>query len=309
MSQQQDSRIDRVKQYLLQFQHNMCQALEQHDSSTFLTESWSREQGGGGQTCVLEDGDVIEKAGVNFSHVFGEHLPKAATDKRPNLVDAPFQALGVSVIVHPRNPFAPTSHANLRFFIATPPDAEPVWWFGGGFDLTPYYAFDNDCIEWHQHAKAACDELDPHLYAYYKDWCDQYFYLPHRQEARGIGGLFFDDLNDYDFESCFAFIKSVGHNYLTAYYDILERRCDHFYQQRHRDFQCYRRGRYVEFNLLYDRGTLFGLQSGGRTESILVSMPPQVCWRYNWQPEPDTPEYNLVHDYLIAQDWLSGHGS
>lgn len=304
MSDAHDSTVDRVKHYLLGFQNTMCQMLEEQDGGAFIEETWQREQGGGGQTRVLEDSAIIEKAGVNFSHVCGEHLPKAATDKRPHLVDAPFQALGVSVIVHPRNPFVPTSHANLRFFIATPPDQEPVWWFGGGFDLTPYYAFEDDCIEWHQYAKAACDELDSDLYAYYKDWCDQYFYLPHRQEARGIGGLFFDDLNEYGFDNCFDFIQNVGHNYLSAYQAIVQRRRDHFYQQRHRDFQCYRRGRYVEFNLLYDRGTLFGLQSGGRTESILVSMPPQVYWRYNWQPEPGTAEKELSEYYLVAQEWI-----
>lgn len=301
---QSDDYVRRVKSFLQGFQDNVCDQLQALDGQAFLSDTWQREAGGGGDSRVLEGGQLVEKAGVNFSHVTGDHLPQAATQKRPHLVDAPFQALGVSIIVHPRNPFIPTTHANLRFFIATPSDREPIWWFGGGFDLTPYYGFEDDCIEWHRYAKSACDQLDSDLYAHYKSWCDDYFYLPHRQEARGIGGLFFDDLNEYGFEDCLTFIKSVGGNFLEGYTNIVERRRNHDYGQQHRDFQCYRRGRYVEFNLLYDRGTLFGLQSGGRTESILVSMPPQVTWVYNWHPQEGTPERELMDYYLVPREWL-----
>jgi len=253
---------------------------------------------------VLAGARVIEKAGVNFSHVHGRQLPQAATAKRPELIDASFQALGVSVVVHPLNPYAPTSHFNVRFIVVEKEGMAPYWWFGGGFDLTPYYGFVEDCVHWHQMAKAACDGFKADAYAKYKKWADQYFYLKHRQEARGIGGIFYDDLNEGEFEHCFAFMQSVGNHYIRAYQAILATRKNHAYSQTERDFQLYRRGRYVEFNLLYDRGTLFGLQSGGRTESILMSLPPLVAWHYDWQPQAGSAERKLYDEFLPAKEWL-----
>jgi coproporphyrinogen III oxidase len=294
-----------VKDYLHHLQNRICAVLEIEDGQTkFIEDSWRHGEGGGGRTRFLENGDVIEKAGVNFSHVLGQRLPPAATAKRPDLIDRQFQAMGVSVVVHPRNPFAPTSHMNVRFIVAEKPDADPVWWFGGGFDMTPYYGFEKDCQHWHRNAKLACELGGSDAYAHYKKACDEYFYLKHRDEPRGIGGLFFDDLNQLGFEKSFAFMRSVGDHYLMAYQPILAKRKLHPYQQKHRDFQCYRRGRYVEFNLLFDRGTLFGLQSGGRTESILMSLPPNVAWKYDWKPEQGSAEAELYEKFLKVQDWV-----
>ncbi|MFQ6023941.1 MAG: oxygen-dependent coproporphyrinogen oxidase, partial [Acidiferrobacterales bacterium] len=263
---------EKVRDYLLDLQDRICRALEQNDGiAHFREDAWERPQGGGGRTRVLVDGGVFERAGVNFSHVHGEALPSSATAQRPELAGRGFQALGVSVVIHPRNPFVPTSHCNVRFFTAEKPAVAPVWWFGGGFDLTPYYGFEEDAIHWHRTAKAACDPCGEDYYARFKQWCDQYFYIKHRNEPRGIGGLFFDDLNENGFDHCFGFMRNVGDHFLPAYLPIVERRKGTPYGERERNFQLYRRGRYVEFNLVYDRGTLFGLQSGGRTESILMS--------------------------------------
>ncbi len=294
-----------VKRYLLNLQSRVCERLEAVDQTrTFATESWTRPEGGGGMSRVITDGRVFEKGGVNFSHVMGETMPPSATAHRPQLAGAPWQAMGVSLVMHPHNPYVPTSHANVRFFIASPPDQAPVWWFGGGYDLTPYYGFDEDCVHWHRIAKAACDPFGPTVYRNYKRWCDEYFYLAHRDEPRGIGGLFFDDRNTGDFDRDFALMQSVGDSYMDAYEPIVRRRMDHDFGARQRDFQLYRRGRYVEFNLVYDRGTLFGLQSGGRTESILMSLPPLVRWDYNRNPEPGTAEAVLTDHFLTGRDWL-----
>jgi coproporphyrinogen III oxidase len=297
--------IEQVKNYLLTLQERLCTAFAEEDGKqSFQEDEWQREQGGGGRSRVLSNGAVFEQAGVNFSQVYGAKLPASATAQRPELAGRSFQAMGVSLVIHPLNPYVPTSHANLRFFIAEKPDQEPVWWFGGGFDLTPYYGFEEDAIHWHRTAKAACDPFGEELYARYKDWCDNYFFLKHRNEPRGVGGLFFDDLNQWDFETCFAFLQSIGNHYLPAYLPIVKKRKAIPYGERERDFQLYRRGRYVEFNLVYDRGTLFGLQSGGRTESILMSLPPLVKWRYNWQPEPGSPEAKLYDVFLKPKAWV-----
>lgn len=295
-----------VQDYLLDLQHRICLALEAFEpEARFKTDRWERAEGGGGHSRVLEDGAVFERAGVNFSQVRGLHLPPSASATRPELAGRSFQALGVSLVIHPRNPYVPTSHANVRFFLAEKPGAEPVWWFGGGFDLTPYYGFEADARHWHQTALAACAPFGPECYPRYKQWCDDYFYLKHRNEPRGVGGLFFDDLNAGGFERCFALTRSIGDHYLPAYVPLVARRKEIPYGERERQFQAYRRGRYVEFNLVYDRGTLFGLQSGGRTESILMSLPPQVSWRYAWQPEPGTPEAQLYEVFLRPRDWLA----
>lgn len=297
--------LDVVKAYLLKLQDRICEGLESEDSrAEFLQDSWEREAGGGGRSRVMTNGKVFEKAGVNFSHVYGESLPPSATAVRPELAGRSFHAVGVSLVVHPENPFVPTSHANVRFFIAEKEGEEPVWWFGGGYDLTPYYGFEEDCISWHETARAACEPFGEEIYPKYKKWCDEYFYLKHRNEARGVGGLFFDDLNEWGFEKSFAFMQSVGNSYLDAYLPIVDRRKDVRYGASERDFQLYRRGRYVEFNLVFDRGTLFGLQSGGRTESILMSLPPLVRWEYNWQPEPGSEEARLTEFFLQQQNWL-----
>jgi coproporphyrinogen III oxidase len=297
------SDIDQVKDYLLALQNRICAELQQLDGEAeFAHDRWERAAGGGGESRVLADGRIFEQAGVGFSHVFGEQMPASATKHRPELAGKQFQAVGVSLVLHPRNPYIPTTHANFRFFNAG--GKNPIWWFGGGYDLTPYYPFHEDVVHWHKTAKASCDPFGEALYPRYKKWCDEYFYLKHRDETRGVGGLFFDDLNEPDFEASFGFLKSVGDSFLEAYVPIVNRRCDHPYGNRQRDFQLYRRGRYVEFNLIYDRGTLFGLQSGGRTESILMSLPPQVRWQYGWRPEPGSPEETLYLDYLQAHDWL-----
>lgn len=296
-----------VKQYLLSLQDAICQQLEAEDGvATFVEDNWQRDGGGGGRTRVLTDGAVFEQGGVNFSHVFGDKLPPSATAQRPELAGRSFQAMGVSLVIHPHNPMIPTSHANVRFFIADKEGAEPVWWFGGGFDLTPYYGFEEDCVAWHKTAKTACEPFGEGVYERYKQWCDDYFFLKHRHEPRGVGGLFFDDLHEWGFDKCFAFMRSVGDHYIQAYRPIVNRRKDLAFTQAQRDFQLYRRGRYVEFNLVYDRGTLFGLQSGGRTESILMSLPPLVKWRYNWQPEEGTEEARLYRDFLRPRDWVNG---
>lgn len=293
-----------VKSYLLDLQNFICGMIEKEDEiGLFAEDLWSYPQGGGGITRILTDGKVIEKGGVNFSHVQGKSLPTAATVKRPELKDCHFQALGVSTVIHPLNPFVPTSHMNVRFIMVEKPDGDVFWWFGGGFDLTPYYGFVEDCRHWHMTAKSACEPFGADVYPRFKKWCDEYFYLKHRDEPRGIGGLFFDDLNEWGFERSFEFIRNVGDSYIQAYQPILAARKSHVYTEKHREFQCYRRGRYVEFNLLYDRGTLFGLQSGGRTESILMSLPSPVVWKYNWRPEPDSEEERLYKEFLVRKEW------
>jgi len=295
-----------IERYLLELQERICAAFEAEDGrARFREDRWERPGGGGGRTRVLVDGAVFEQAGVNYSHVHGPALPPAATARRPELAGCAFRALGVSLVVHPRNPHVPTSHCNVRFFIAERPEADAVWWFGGGFDLTPYYGYEEDCVHWHRVAKAACDPFGADYYARFKRWCDEYFYVKHRGEPRGIGGLFFDDLNEGGFEHGFGFLRSVGDHYLDAYLPIVARRKHTPYGERERAFQLYRRGRYVEFNLVYDRGTLFGLQSGGRTESILMSLPPLAAWRYDWHPEPGSPEARLYDHFLQPRDWLA----
>jgi coproporphyrinogen III oxidase len=297
-----------VKRYLDELQARICAAIEARDSARFCRDPWVRAEGGGGETRVLSEGSVFERAGVSVSHVFGEKLPPASSNLRPQIVGAPFQAMGLSLVLHPRNPHAPTTHANVRFIEATPADAAPVWWFGGGFDLTPYYPYDEDVLHWHRTASEACRPFGAHLYAKYKDWCDRYFYLPHRNETRGVGGLFFDDLSDGGFEACFGFLRSVGDHFLPAYLPIIDRRKDQAYGERERQFQLYRRGRYVEFNLVHDRGTAFGLQSRGRTESILMSLPPLARWEYDWQPEAGSAEARLYADFLRPRDYLTELG-
>jgi coproporphyrinogen III oxidase len=305
----------RVRKYLLGLQDRICVALEAEDgSASFVEDDWSRDEagdspgeaslGGGGRTRVLNSGAVFEQAGVNFSHVTGASLPPSATAIRPELAGRSFEALGVSLVMHPENPHVPTSHANVRFFIAEKEGEEPVWWFGGGYDLTPYYPVIEDVVSWHTTAHAACKPFGEGVYSRYKEWCDRYFYLKHREEARGVGGLFFDDLNEWGFDRSFEFLQAVGDSYLEAYLPIVRRRKGGSWTERQRQFQLYRRGRYVEFNLVWDRGTLFGLQSGGRTESILMSLPPLVSWRYNWQPEPGSEEA-VLYDCLAPRDWLA----
>ncbi len=297
--------IEAIRSYLLALQKSITDALCDLDSVLVLQEDeWDREDGGGGCSRVMRNGQIFEQAGINFSHVFGDELPASATAHRPELTGRKFQALGVSLVIHPANPYVPTTHMNVRFFVAEKEDNDPIWWFGGGFDLTPYYGFEEDAKHWHAAAKNACAEYGEDIYPRYKKWCDDYFYLKHRQEQRGIGGLFFDDLNEWEFDKCFAFLRSVGDAFLPAYIPIVERRKDIEYDEKQRQFQLYRRGRYVEFNLVYDRGTLFGLQSGGRTESILMSLPPKVRWEYDWQPEPGTPEAELYDKYLQPRDWV-----
>jgi coproporphyrinogen III oxidase len=294
-----------VKTYLLALQDRLSSAITAEDGGErFREETWERPEGGGGRSRVLSEGAVFEQAGVGFSHVHGPGLPPSATAQRPELAGRSFEALGVSVVFHPRNPYVPTTHMNVRFFLAEKPGHEPVWWFGGGFDLTPYYGFEEDAVHWHTVARQACEPFGAGVYPRLKRWCDEYFFLRHRNEPRGIGGLFFDDWNEWAFERCFELLQGIGDHFLRAYLPILRRRRDTPYGERERDFQLYRRGRYVEFNLVWDRGTLFGLQSGGRTESILMSLPPLVRWRYNWQPEPGTPEARLYEEFLKPRDWL-----
>ena len=298
--------IEQVKAYLLELQAGICDALAAEDGrGSFLVDEWHRPEGGGGISRVLSDGAVFEKAGVNFSHVTGQNLPPSASAARPELAGRSFQAMGVSLVIHPHNPHIPTSHANVRMFVAEKDGEEPVWWFGGGYDLTPYYGNRDDCVSWHRVAAEACAPFGEDVYPRYKAWCDEYFYLRHRNEPRGVGGLFFDDLNSWDFDTSFAFLRAVGDSFLPAYRPIVQRRKNDEYSDRERQFQLYRRGRYVEFNLVFDRGTLFGLQSGGRTEAILMSLPPLVRWEYDFQPEPGTPEFELTDFYLQSRDWLA----
>ena len=297
--------IDNVKNFLLNLQDNICLALETVEpEERFFEDNWERAEGGGGRARVLTGGDVIEQGGVNFSHVFGSNLPPSATAARPELANRQFQAMGVSLVIHPNNPYVPTSHANVRFFVAEKEGENPIWWFGGGFDLTPFYPFKKDVIHWHETARKACEPFGSDVYPRYKKCCDDYFFLKHRNETRGVGGLFFDDLNEWGFDRCFAFMQSVGKHYIDAYLPIVQKRKNTPFNENQRAFQLYRRGRYVEFNLVFDRGTLFGLQSGGRTESILISMPPVANWKYNWQPEPGSEEAILYEHYLKPQDWL-----
>lgn len=302
LSQQVDK--EAVKRFLLTLQDTICSALENEDGgASFIEDAWQREAGGGGRSRVLRDGTVFEQAGVNFSHVYGDKMPGSATAHRPELAGRSFEAMGVSLVVHPNNPHVPTSHANVRFFIAEKEGEAPVWWFGGGFDLTPFYPVEEDCRHWHQTAKAICAPFGDEVYPEHKAWCDRYFFLPHRNETRGVGGLFFDDLNAWGFDRCFDYIKAVGTGYLEAYLPVVKKRKTTEYGERERAFQLYRRGRYVEFNLVYDRGTLFGLQSGGRTESILMSMPPLVRWEYGFEPEPGSAEERLYKEYLMPREW------
>ena len=297
--------INAVKHYLLSLQDSICAALEQADGSAhFVEDSWQRAAGGGGRTRVMANGAVIEKGGVNFSHVFGDQLPASATAHRPELAGRKFQAMGVSLVIHPHNPYIPTSHANVRFFIAEQDGEAPIWWFGGGFDLTPYYGDKADCRAWHQAAKDACDPFGPEIHGRFQRWCDEYFYLKHRDEPRGVGGLFFDDFNELGFAQSFALMRAIGDAFAPAYCPIVAKHKDTPYGERQRDFQLHRRGRYVEFNLVYDRGTLFGLQSGGRTESILMSLPPEVRWGYDWKPAPGSEEAQLYDIYLQPCNWL-----
>lgn len=295
--------IQRVKHYLLDLQQSICAKLEHLDGEGhFITDQWERPQGGGGRSRVMSKGHVIEQGGVNFSHVFGDKMPASATAARPELAGRHFQAMGVSLVIHPQNPYIPTSHANVRFFVAEKEGAEPIWWFGGGFDLTPFYPNKDDVAHWHSVAKNLCAPFGKEVYAEHKAWCDQYFFLPHRNETRGVGGLFFDDLNQWGFERSFAYMQAVGNGYMDAYGPIIERNRNRSFSDQQRQFQLYRRGRYVEFNLVYDRGTLFGLQSGGRTESILMSMPPLARWEYAYQAEENTPEAEL-QNWLKPTDW------
>ncbi|HEY6281745.1 MAG TPA: oxygen-dependent coproporphyrinogen oxidase [Burkholderiales bacterium] len=297
-----------VKNYFLDLQSRIVAHFEKIDGKPFRAVFWDRPLGGGGISCVVEEGQVFERGGVNFSHVHGEKLPPSATASRPELTGRSFEAMGVSVVMHPRNPYCPTVHLNVRFLCAHPRSSEvvsDVWWFGGGMDLTPYYGFEEDCVHFHQTCKDTLAPFGAEYYPRFKKWCDEYFFIKHRKEPRGIGGIFFDDFNELDFEKSFKLMQSVGDHFLQAYLPILERRMNMPYGERERDFQAYRRGRYVEFNLVYDRGTLFGLQTGGRAESILISLPPTVKWRYDWKPEPDSPEAKFYKEFLIAQNWVS----
>lgn len=297
--------IAAVKDWLRRLQESIVAGLEVLDGQSFVRDGWERPAGGGGLSCVLENGQLFERAGVNFSHVRGSELPPSASAQRPELAGRAWEAMGVSLVLHPRNPYVPTVHMNVRFFVALDPaGGEPVWWFGGGMDLTPYYGFEEDAVHFHASCRDALQPFGPDYHARFKAWCDRYFFLRHRNEARGVGGIFFDDLNEGGFEACFALVRSVGEHFLPAYAPIVQRRRDLPWGERERDFQCYRRGRYVEFNLVFDRGTLFGLQSGGRTESILVSMPPEVRWRYDWHPEPGSAEEKLYRDFLPHRDWV-----
>jgi coproporphyrinogen III oxidase len=297
-----------VKSYLNELQDRISAAVEKLDSVKFRRDAWVRPEGGGGESRILSDGAVFERAGVSVSHVFGEKLPPSASNQRPEIAGAPFEAMGLSLVFHPRNPHVPTTHCNVRFLVARPAAGPEIWWFGGGFDLTPYYPCDEDVLHWHRCARDACQPFGSDVYEKYKAWCDRYFFLPHRNETRGVGGLFFDDLNEGGFSRCFAFQRSVGDHFLPAFLPVLERRKDQPYGDRERQFQLYRRGRYVEFNLVLDRGTLFGLQSRGRTESILMSLPPIVRWEYDWHPAPGSAEARLYENFLRPRDYLTELG-
>lgn len=297
--------IEQVKSYLLQLQESICEALAKEDGQAeFIKDQWQRPEGGGGISRVIKDGAVFEKGGVNFSHVYGQAMPASATAARPELAGRSFQAMGVSLVLHPHNPKIPTSHANVRFFMAEKEGEEPVWWFGGGYDLTPYYLYEEDAKHWHQTAFNACEPFGENVYSDYKKWCDEYFYLKHRGEARGIGGLFFDDVNEQGFEQSFKFMQSVGNSFVPAYLPIIQKRRGEAFTEQQKDYQLYRRGRYVEFNLVFDRGTLFGLQSGGRTESILMSLPPVVKWDYQWQVPENSEEARLLAVLQNPREWI-----
>lgn len=301
---------DAVRSYLRQLQDDIVKSLRQIDrDAEFIEDAWTRPNGGGGRTRVIRDGRVFEQCGINFSHVFGDRLPPSASAHRPELAGRRFEAMGVSLVAHPLNPYAPSSHLNVRFFISERSGSAPAWWFGGGFDLTPYYGFPEDVLHWHRNARDACAPFGDHLYPRLKQWCDDYFFIKHRNEPRGVGGIFFDDFDEGGFDHAFSFMRSVGDHYLPGYLPLVERHWEKTYGDRERDFQKYRRGRYVEFNLVQDRGTLFGLQSGGRAESILVSMPPEVSWRYGYGPESGTPEAELYEQFLVVRDWLGDSGA
>jgi len=293
-----------IKAYLQDLQQRIVAALEEVDGASFLTDSWERPEGGGGTSRIIEEGNVFERGGVGFSHVMGKNLPPSAAANRPEIAGREWEAMGVSLVLHPRNPYAPTVHMNVRFFVAKADGQEPVWWFGGGMDLTPYYGFTEDATHFHRSCRDALAPFGDDLHPRFKKWCDDYFYLKHRKEARGVGGIFFDDFNALPLDESFALMRSVGDGFIGAYLPILQLRKDTPYGERERDFQAYRRGRYVEFNLVFDRGTLFGLQSGGRTESILMSMPPVVKWRYDWQPQDGSPEARLYSDFLPHREWI-----
>jgi len=297
--------LRRVHDYFSDLQSRIVERLEALDGERFLSDEWQRPEGGGGLTRVIEGGNVFERGGVNFSHVMGDRLPPSATAARPQLAGCEFEVTGVSLVLHPFNPYVPTVHMNVRFFVAQKENADAVWWFGGGMDLTPYYGFEEDARHFHGTCRDALATFGADYYPRFKRWCDEYFYIRHRREPRGIGGIFFDDLNQGGFDHCFALTRSVGDHFLPAYEPILQRRETLSYGERERDFQAYRRGRYVEFNLVYDRGTLFGLQSNGRAEAILMSLPPAVRWRYDWRPEPGSAEARLTTDFLVARDWLA----
>ena len=299
--------IEQVKKYLINLQNDICEEFGGLDStSSFDKDVWERDDGrGSGITRVISNGSLFEKGGVNFSIIRGDRMPKSATESRPELEGRKFKAVGISLVLHPDNPFIPTTHANLRFFIAENEKEEPLWWFGGGFDLTPYYGFEEDVIHWHQVANNACKPFGDKIYDRYKKWCDDYFYLSHRNEQRGIGGLFFDDLNEGGFESCFEFMNSIGNHFSKAYMPIIKKRQSIPFTKKHKEFQLFRRGRYVEFNLIQDRGTLFGLQSGGRTESILMSLPPKVQWHYKFKVEAGSDEERLTSYFLKPRDWIN----
>jgi len=296
--------VGAVEQYYVDLQSRIVARLEALDGTPFRRDGWERPAGGGGLSCLVEEGNLLERGGVNFSHVTGSRLPPSATASRSELAGRAFQAMGLSLVLHPRNPYVPTVHMNVRFFLAEQAGADPVWWFGGGMDLTPYYPFEEDAVHFHRTCKQALEPFGPQYHARFKKWCDEYFYLKHRQEPRGVGGVFFDDFHEGGFDFAFRLMRSVGDHFLDAYVPIVERRRELPYGERERDFQAYRRGRYVEFNLVFDRGTLFGLQSGGRTESILMSLPPLVKWRYDWHPQPGSPEQRLYTEFLKPRDWV-----
>tara|TARA_B110000444_G_scaffold140866_1_gene132165 strand:- start:451 stop:1368 length:918 start_codon:yes stop_codon:yes gene_type:complete len=295
---------NQVKDYLIGLQNNIVSTIELVDQNNFLHDSWQRKEGGGGTTCIIEKGNIFERAGVGFSHVIGSKLPKSATDAHPEVANRGWEAMGVSLVFHPNNPFVPTVHMNIRFFIASKKGYSDIWWFGGGMDLTPYYPFIEDVVHFHRTIKNAVIPFGKDLYSKFKDQCDNYFYLKHRDEPRGVGGIFFDDYNKKDFEHCFSLTKSVGDNFLNAYMPIVQKRKNNTFNDKQRDFQLYRRSRYVEFNLLQDRGTLFGIQSKGRVESILMSMPPLVKWNYDWNPEKNSEEEKLYRDFLVKKSWV-----
>ncbi len=299
-----DKNILSVREFLLRLQNKIILLVGRYDKKDFIIDSWQRDEGGGGITCVLQNGTDFDKVGVNFSDILGEHLPSAATNIRPDLKGRNYRAMGVSVVCHPKNPHVPTSHLNVRLFVAFKKDSTPIWWFGGGFDLTPYYGYKEDVIHWHKTAQEICFPFGEEIYSKFKKNCDDYFFIKHRKEHRGIGGIFFDDLNSWGFEKCFEFMRSVGEGFINAYEPIVKKRVKKKYNNKQKDFQLYRRGRYAEFNLVYDRGTLFGLQSNGRTESILMSMPPDVKWIYNYPIEKNSEEEKLYSEFLIPKKWI-----